>query len=125
MRERTLFKWPADIAKLKESGQPLTQHNPIGPTIDGVLGMEAKTRIDLMVINDDPDEEFEDMAEAVNSEIADVCRISGTDKARSDAYAGQLKVGLGLVGVRRNILTNKGSSLALTHHREFDKQGAS
>lgn len=93
---------PEVIAKLRERGQPLTQHNLIGPTVDGVLGMEAKTRTDLMVIADDPDDSFEDMAEAVNAEFADVCRLSGMDKARSDAYAGQLKAGLGFVEVRRN-----------------------
>lgn len=93
---------PEVVAKLRERGQPLTQHNLIAPTIDGVLGMEAKTRTDLMVIADDPNEEMEVMAEAVNAEFADACRLSGLNKARSDAYAEQIKAGLSWVEVRSN-----------------------
>lgn len=93
---------PEVVAKLRERGQPLTQHNLIAPTIDGVLGMEAKTRTDLMVIADDPNEEMEVMGEAVNAEFADACRLSGLNKARSDAYAEQIKAGLSWVEVRRN-----------------------
>ncbi|WP_145517549.1 portal protein [Yersinia mollaretii] len=93
---------PEVVAKLRERGQPLTQHNLIAPTIDGVLGMEAKTRTDLMVIADDPDEEIESMVEAVNAAFADACRLSGLNKARSDAYAEQIKAGLSWVEVRRN-----------------------
>ncbi|EOV7879737.1 TPA: portal protein [Yersinia enterocolitica] len=93
---------PEVVVKLRERGQPLTQHNLIAPTIDGVLGMEAKTRTDLMVIADDPNEEMEIMAEAVNAEFADACRLSGLNKARSDAYAEQIKAGLSWVEVRRN-----------------------
>ncbi|EKN6241179.1 portal protein [Yersinia enterocolitica] len=93
---------PEVVAKLRERGQPLTQHNLIAPTIDGVLGMEAKTRTDLMVIADDPNEEMEVMAEAVNAEFADAYRLSGLNKARSDAYAEQIKAGLSWVEVRRN-----------------------
>ncbi|MEE3649464.1 MULTISPECIES: portal protein [unclassified Brenneria] len=93
---------PELVAKLRERGQPLTMHNLIAPTIDGVLGMEAKTRTDLMVIADDPNEEMEQLAEAVNAEFSDACRLSGLNKARSDAYAEQIKAGLSWVEVRRN-----------------------
>ncbi|EKN4700387.1 portal protein [Yersinia ruckeri] len=93
---------PEVVAKLRERGQPLTMHNLIAPTIDGVLGMEAKTRTDLMVIADDPNEEMEQLAEAVNAEFSDACRLSGLNKARSDAYAEQIKAGLSWVEVRRN-----------------------
>ncbi|WP_145553913.1 portal protein [Yersinia bercovieri] len=93
---------PEVVEKLRERGQPLTQHNLIAPTIDGVLGMEAKTRTDLVVIADDPNEEMEVMAEAVNAEFADACRLSGLNKARSDAHAEQIKAGLSWVEVRRN-----------------------
>ncbi|ARZ00531.1 portal protein [Yersinia ruckeri] len=93
---------PEVVAKLRERGQPLTQHNLIAPTIDGVLGMEAKSRTDLIVIADDANEEMEVMAEAVNTEFADACRLSGLNKARSDAYAEQIKAGLSWVEVRRH-----------------------
>ncbi|MGL5994815.1 MAG: portal protein, partial [Aeromonas sobria] len=93
---------PASVKKvLDDRGQPLTIHNLIAPTIDGVLGMEAKSRTDLMVIADDHDDELEQMAEAVNAEYADMCRLGGLDRARGEAYAGQIKTGLGWVEVRR------------------------
>lgn len=93
---------PEVVAKLKERGQPLTTHNLIAPTVDGVLGMEAKTRTDLMVVADDPNEEFEQMAEAVNQAFSDACRLGSMNKARSDAYAEQIKAGLSWMEVRRN-----------------------
>ena len=51
---------------LQERGQPLTIHNLIAPTIDGVLGMEAKSRTDLMVTADDAnDKDGDQMAAAL------------------------------------------------------------
>ncbi|AOP42933.2 portal protein [Edwardsiella piscicida] len=93
---------PELIASLLERSQPLTMHNLIAPTVDGVLGMEAKTRTELMVVADDPRPEFEALAEAVNAEFADACRLANLGKARSDAYAGMLKAGLEWVEVRRS-----------------------
>ncbi|WP_421303709.1 portal protein [Aeromonas veronii] len=93
---------PASVKQvLLERGQPLTIHNLIAPTIDGVLGMEAKSRTDLMVIADDHDEELEQLVEAVNAEYADMCRLGGLDRARGGAYAGQVKAGLEWVEVCR------------------------
>ncbi|MFB1077613.1 portal protein, partial [Photobacterium damselae] len=94
---------PTEVKKkLKERGQPETVHNLIAPTIDGVLGMEAKTRVDLLVMADDPDDEYELIAEAINAEFADACRLGRFDKARSDAYASMIKTGVGFVEVYRN-----------------------
>lgn len=87
---------------LKERGQPNTVHNLIAPTVDGVLGMEAKTRTDLMVVADDIEEEYELLAEAVNAEFADMTRLGGCDRACGEAYASQIKTGIGWVEVRRN-----------------------
>ncbi|MGY3892832.1 portal protein [Aeromonas enterica] len=86
---------------LKERGQPNTIHNLIAPTIDAVLGMEAKTRNDLMVVADDIEEEYELLAEAVNAEFADMARLGGCERACGEAYASQLKAGIGWVEVRR------------------------
>ncbi|WP_172565573.1 portal protein [Vibrio navarrensis] len=88
--------------KLEERGQPTTIHNLIAPTIDGVLGMEAKTRTDLLVCADDPDEQMELMAEAVNAEFSDAARLGRLDKARSEAYASMIKSGVGFVEAYRN-----------------------
>lgn len=93
---------PGVKKKLQERGQPATIHNLIAPTIDGVLGMEAKTRTDLLVSADDPDEQMELLAEAVNSEFADAARLSRLDKARSEAYSSQIKAGVGFVECYRN-----------------------
>ncbi|UKA08696.1 portal protein [Photobacterium damselae subsp. damselae] len=93
---------PEVISILKERNQPRTTHNLIKPTINGVLGMEAKTRTDLLVTADDQDDEMEQLAEAINAEFSDVCRLARLDKARSDAYASQIKSGIGFVEVFRN-----------------------
>ncbi|WP_299262895.1 hypothetical protein [uncultured Psychrosphaera sp.] len=85
---------------LRERGQPNIVHNLIGPTIDGVLGMEARTRSDMMVSADDID--GEDLAPAINEKFKDFWRLSNADRACSDAYASQLKAGLGWVEVTRN-----------------------
>ena len=87
-------------AVLSERGQPEIVHNMIGPTIDGVLGMEARTRADIMVSADDDD--GEEMAPAINEEFKDAWRLANADRACSDAYASQLKAGLGWVEVSRN-----------------------
>lgn len=93
---------PEMVSVLEARGQPKTIHNLIAPTIDGVLGMEAKTRTDLRVVSDDPDEEAETLAEAINAVFADACRLGNINKARSDAYAEQIKAGLSWVEVRQN-----------------------
>lgn len=86
----------AEVLKtLKERGQPITVQNLIKPAVNAVLGMEAKTRTDLLVMADDPDDEMEELAEALNAEFTDACRLGKLDKARSDAYASQLKAGIG------------------------------
>lgn len=87
---------------LKSRGQPNTIHNLVAPAVDGVLGMEAKTRTDLVVKSDEADEEMELMAEAINSKFADHARLGKLDKARSEAYASMLKSGVGFVEVYRN-----------------------
>ncbi len=93
---------PDLISALRDRGQPETMHNLIAPAVDGVLGMEAKTRTDLMVVADDPDEEMEMLAEAINAEFADAVRLGRLDRARSEAYAGQTKCGIGFVEAYRN-----------------------
>ncbi|WP_275667984.1 hypothetical protein [Photobacterium phosphoreum] len=93
----------AEVLKvLKERGQPIMVQNLIKPAVNAVLGMEAKTRTDLLVTADDPDDEMEMLAEVLNAEFADACRLGRLDKARSDAYASQLKAGIGWVECYRN-----------------------
>ena len=91
---------PDVIETMKERGQPVLVNNLIGPTIDGVLGMEAKTRQGF-IVRADTDKSSE-VAEALNQEINEMGRMTKVDRARSDAFAGQVKAGLGWVEVNFN-----------------------
>ena len=53
------------MRKAKERGLPPAIEPLIGPTIDSVLGMEAKTRTDWRVIPDS-DKQSDDVADALN-----------------------------------------------------------
>ena len=75
--------------------------NLIKPTIDVVLGMEAKTRTDWRVQADaDKDQ---DVAEAMSVKLKEAEREARADRACSDAYAGQIKVGIHWVEVSRQM----------------------
>lgn len=75
--------------------------NIVRPTVDVVLGMEAKTRQDWRVVSDAA--EFQDVAEAQSFMLAEAERESKADRACSDAYAGQIKSGLHWVEVSKSI----------------------
>lgn len=90
------------LAEMEERGMAPLITNLIRPTIDVVLGMEAKTRQDWKVIPDkDGDKETEEVAVALNVKLHEAERISRADRANSDAYAEQIKVGLSWVEVGR------------------------
>lgn len=93
---------PAVVQILEARGQPVECQNLIAPAIDAVLGTEAKTRSDLRVEANYEDDETEVLAEALNAEFFTVCQQMRLDRTRSDAYAEQVKTGLGWVEVRRN-----------------------
>ncbi|MGH8562724.1 MAG: portal protein [Gammaproteobacteria bacterium] len=88
------------LAAMKDRGIPPLSRNLIGPTVDVVLGMEAKNRRDWTVSGDtDADQ---DVADVLNLQMKRAERSSGADRACSDAYASQIKSGLGWVEVGRN-----------------------
>lgn len=89
------------VEKLKERGQPPLVTNIIKPTIDTVLGMEAKARTDWRVRPEDDGECEDDLAEAMSVKLKHAEAESRADRAISDAYAAQLKAGLGWVEVSR------------------------
>lgn len=91
---------PHVIADMKARGQPILIHNLIAPAINGVLGLEAKTRTDWNLVADD-DSGLE-VVEALNQELNEAARIAMADRACADAYAAQLKTGLGWVEIGRN-----------------------
>lgn len=87
------------LMEMQERGIAPLITNLIAPTIDVVLGMEAKSRTDWKVSpNLDNDSET---AEAMNAKLHEAERISRADHAISDAYAEQVKVGLSWVEVSR------------------------
>lgn len=87
------------VAVLEARGQPVMVHNLVAPTIDGVLGMEAKTRADMIVRSDDDD--GIEVAEALNEKHNEFTRMTKADRSIADAFAAQVKTGLGWVEVNR------------------------
>lgn len=92
---------PETVDKLKERGQPPLIANLIKPTIDTVLGMEAKTRTDWRVRPDDDGSCPDEVAEALSAKLKHAEVESRADRAVSDAYSAQIKAGLGWVEVSR------------------------
>lgn len=84
----------------RERGLPPAIEPLIGPAIDAILGMEAKNRTDWRVIPDS-DKANDEVAEALNYRLNQAERHSKADAACSEAYAPQIKVGLGWVEVAR------------------------
>lgn len=92
---------PETVEKLKERGQPPLITNIIKPTIDTVLGLEAKSRSDWRVRPEDNDECDDELAEGLSVKLKHAEVESRADRAVSDAYAAQIKAGLGWVEVAR------------------------
>lgn len=88
------------VGELSSRNQPLLVYNLIAPAIDGVLGIEAKTRVDWMVRADDDD--GLDVALGLNERLNEASRLSLANRACSDAHGAQVKTGLGWVEVNRN-----------------------
>lgn len=91
---------PAVLQALKNRGQAPLVFNLIGPTIDAVLGIEAKTRTNWIVRPDNDDSV--EVAEAMNEKLNEASRLSLADRGCADGYAAQVKTGLGWVEVNRN-----------------------
>lgn len=89
------------IAEMEADGRAPIISNITRPVIDVVLGMEAKTRQDWRSVADAG--EFQDVAEAESFLMAEDERLSGADRACSDAYAAQIKTGMGWVEVFRTL----------------------
>lgn len=88
------------MSDLEDRGIPPVVTNLIGPTIDLVLGMEAKTRRDFVVKPED-DPQWDDAAMAMSAKLKTAERLSMADNACSQAYKRQVKGGLGWVYVGR------------------------
>lgn len=82
-----------------ELGLPPAIEPLVGPTIDSVLGLEAKTRKDWRVMPDEND--ADEVAEAMTFKLSQAERKSKADMSCAEAFADQVKVGLGWVEVSR------------------------
>jgi hypothetical protein len=89
------------LALLEERGQAPIIDNLIQPTINAVLGMQAKSRTDTRVAPE-AGETNTDVAEALSLKMKQEGDKVRSDRAKSEAYAEQIKVGLGWVEVARN-----------------------
>lgn len=90
------------LADMAELGMAPIIENLIGPTIDAVLGLEVKTRLDWQV-KAAKDKRDKEVAEAMNVRLSEAERESKADRANSEAYASQIKAGIGWVEVSREI----------------------
>lgn len=84
---------------MQERGQPVIVHNLIAPAIDGILGFEARTRAQPRLVADD--DNGLPVVEALQQKMSDAARLSTIDKICSDAYAAQIKTGLGWVEITK------------------------
>lgn len=87
------------IQRLKDAGIPPQDSNLIKPTINAVLGIEARSRTDYKVTSDD--EQQADIAEALSAKIKEMETESRADRAMSDAYSSMIRAGVGWVEIKR------------------------
>ncbi len=88
------------LQAMRDLGMAPIIENLTAPTIDAVLGLEAKTRLDWKV-SSNADEDFAEVAEAMNYRMKQAETESMADRACSDGFAAQVKAGLGWVEVAR------------------------
>jgi len=89
------------LQKMKEIGMPPAIEPLIGPAIEAVTGLEAKTRTDWRITADGID--GDEVADALNYKMNQAERQSGADKACTDAFKPQVCVGIGWVEVAREV----------------------
>lgn len=87
------------LRKQAAIGMPPAIEPLIGPAIEAVMGLEAKTRTDWRITSEGLD--GDQVADALNNKINMAERTSGADKACTDAFKTELCVGIGWVEVAR------------------------
>ncbi|MEO9061182.1 MAG: phage portal protein [Nitrosospira sp.] len=87
------------IQRLKDAGIPPQDSNLIKPTINAVLGLEARSRTDYRITSDDAQQA--EIAEGLSARIKEVETESRADRAMSDAYSSMVRSGVGWVEVSR------------------------
>lgn len=90
---------PEIVQEMKDRGLAPLVRNYIAPVINTVLGIEAKAKRDYKVTADEETEV--DVTHALSIKLKQAERVSGADRATSDAYASAIKTGIGWVEVAR------------------------
>lgn len=85
--------------RLKDAGIPPQDSNLIKPTINAVLGLEARSRTDYKVTSDD--ESQDEIAEGLSAKLKEIETESRADRAMSDAYSSMIRAGLGWIEISR------------------------
>jgi len=94
---------PSIVAELEARGLPVIVVNLIKPTIDVVLGMEAKTRSDWKVLPESENGRVnQNLAKALSELLHKAERMTRADMSIADAFAEQVKSGIGWVEVGKN-----------------------
>lgn len=89
------------LQRQKALGMPPAIEPLIGPAIESVLGLEAKTRTDWRLSADLPGKEGDEVAAALNYKLNQAERQSKADAACTAAFRPQVCVGIGWVEVAR------------------------
>src|SRR4051812_36127034 len=69
-----------EVATAEARGLPIITNNMIAPTINMILGMEAKTRTDWKVMPDGPTVS-QDYADALTVKLTEAERVTNSDRA--------------------------------------------
>lgn len=88
-------------ARLERAGIPPQDSNLIKPTLNAVLGLEARSRTDYKVMSDD--ESQDEIAEGLSAKLKEIESESRADRAMSDAYSSMMRTGIGWIEVSREI----------------------
>lgn len=90
---------PDVLTEIERRGMLPVVRNLIQPTIDVVLGLEAKLRTDARCIGDT--DEFQDVAEGLSQKLKETTREAMVNECIADAFASQVKAGIGWAEVVR------------------------
>lgn len=108
---------PEMVKTLEERNQPVMVNNLVAPATDGVLGMETKTRQGMIVRADD--DGGEEVAEALNQRLNEMARMTEADRHCGDAFAGQVKAGLGWIEANRSTSDDYPYRVGYVHRAEI------
>lgn len=104
------------IANHRDRGTAPLVRNLIAPTVDLVLGMTAKSRRDWTVTAETEAEA--DVADVLSAELRKAEKVSGADQACLEAFASQVKAGIGWLEVAKTGNPMQGPYRVRSIHRD-------